>query len=504
MKKIILITLIIVLLIPSSFALAEGENAAATSKPTTEPTYAPSAPSDTPTPEPTDLSTPEVSPEASDEPQTTESAEFAIDTQHAYLGMDKNYAKGYMPAVSDGTATVVLPLVMSGGAVCDTVTASLDLGDPSTAPFVFKNYVSEFEWATYTVEGGDASCCLISFSLALQKDRINGSYPVVVHTEGTTQNGTVLNGDFTLYVVVEDGKSVESEESAPKEPAAVPQPKLVVEAYEYGAEALESGEEATLTVTIKNTSAKQTVKNIKLSFLDVSGEIIPTEISSVYIEKIKKGESAACSFYIRVAEDASARAHVLTVTMEYENSEATAFSSSDTIVLDVTQPIRLEYEQPTLPTKVTEGDNVSFAMNVMNLGKSTVYNVLLTFEIAGLNNGGSVLVGNLQPGESQEAATNLLVSSMDGEYGDTSGTILLSYENEAGELFECAIAMQTRIEKKIAAASTQTQQSKDDNEGSFPWWVWGVGGIIIIGVTRLLIVKTVKSKRQREIDERSL
>ena len=107
------------------------------------------------------------------------------------------------------------------------------------------------------------------------------------------------------------------------------------------------------------------MKNIKLSFQDGSGEILPATTGSVYIERIKRDESAECSFNIRVAEGANARVHVLTMTMEYENSDATAFSSSDTVILDVTQPIRLEYEQPTLPTKVTEGYNVSFSMNVM-------------------------------------------------------------------------------------------------------------------------------------------
>ncbi|MDD5016978.1 MAG: hypothetical protein PHO15_02620 [Eubacteriales bacterium] len=465
MKKLISFLLMVILLLPSSIAFAEGED-------TAEPSQ-----------------------------EVSEAAEFAIDTQYVYPGMDKSYAQGYMPSVSDGTATVVLPLVVSGGAACDAVTASLELGDPSTAPFVFKNYVNDFPFGAYTVAGGDASCCLVSFCLELQTDRLNGSYPVVVHAEGTTQDGAALSGDFTLYVVIEDGKSAEAE--ATQEAAAVPQPKLIVEEYECSAE-LEAGAEAVLTVTVKNTSASQTVKNIKLSFQDGSWEILPAATGSVYIEKIKKGESAICGFDIRVAEDANARAHVLTVTMEYENSDATAFSSSDTIVLDVTQPIRLEYEQPTLPTKVTEGDNVSFSMNIMNLGKGIVYNVLLTFEIPGLNNGGSVLVGNLQLGESKEAATNLLVSSMNGEYGDTSGAVLLSYENEAGEQFERKIVVQTHIEKKIVAASADTQESEDKDEGTLPWWALGVGGIVIIGVAGLLTVKMVKSKRQRYIDERNL
>lgn len=459
MKKLISVLIVLVLLCPASAALAE-------------------------------------------EVDTGGAAALAIDTQHVYPGMDKSYAQGYVPSVKDGVATIVLPLVVSGGGVCDAVTATLGLGDPSTAPFVFKNYVSEFEWGTYAVEGGDASCCLITFSLALRADRLNGSYPVVVHAQGKAQDGAALSGDFTLYVVIADGRSTETEVT--QEPAAVPQPKLIVEAFECSAEPLEAGAKAVLTVTVKNTSTSQTVKNIKLSFQDGSGEILPAATGSVYIERIKKGESATCGFDIRVAEDASTRTHVLTVTMEYENGDATAFASSDTIVLDVTQRIRLEYEQPTLPTKVTEGDNISFSMNIMNLGKSTIYNLLLTFEMPGLNNGGSVLVGNLQSGEAKEAATNLLVSSINGEYGDTLGAILLSYENETGELFEREIAMQTRIEKKITAASSQTQQPEDKDEGSISWWGWGAGGIVIIGVAGLLTMKMVKSRRQLEIDERRL
>lgn len=467
MKRLIVLLLILALLIPTSVALAEDETGAIT-----------------------------------DETSQTAEAKLSIDTQHIYPGMDKSYAQGYMPSVTDGIATVVLPIIASGGAVCDTVTASLDLGDPTVAPFVFKNYASEFLYGKYDVEDGSTSCFLASFSLALRKDRLNGNYPVIVRAEGKTQGGEAITGDFTLYVVIEDGKTAKTETQ--REPAALPQPKLIVESYECSEETLEAGTQAVLTVTVKNTSASQTVKNLKVSFQDESGEILPAETGSVYVDRIKKRETASCGFDIRVAEYAGARAHVLTVTMEYENSKAAAFSSSDTIVLDVTQPIRLEYEQPSLPAKVTEGDNVLFSMNVMNLGKSTVDNVLLKFEIPGLNNGGSVLAGNIQPGEAKEAKTNLLVSSLDGEYGDTSGTILLSYENETGELFEREIAVKTRIEKKIIPVSNDTQETEKKDESPLPWWIWAVAGVILLGLAGLAAGKVLRSRRQRELDEKSL
>lgn len=480
MKKIILILLIFLLLLPNVSALATGDE----------------SPDPSESPEPTPVSTEEPVEES------TGSVTFSIDTQHAYQGMDKSYAQGYVPSIANNTANVILPLILDENAVCDEITASLNLGDPATAPFVFKNYVNEFAMKSYSVDDGDASCYLVQFDLALDQDRINGSYPVAISVTGKTQDGVDITGEFMLYVVIQDGKEPGAEPTpAPtKEPAPMSQPKLIVNSYEYNPNPLKAGADCTMAITVKNTSTSQSVKNIKLSFQDASGDILPKDTSSVFIKKIAKGDSVLCNFALRVAEKASANPHVITITMEYEDSQAVFATATDTIILDVTQSIRLEYEQPSLPSKLTEGDNLSFSMNIMNLGKSTVYNVLLTFEIPGMNNGGSVLVGNMEPGESKAAATNLLVSSIDGDYGDVSGTIVLSYENESGKLFEQELFVQTIIDKKVEVVST-TEEEDEKKLSPFPWWVIIIAIIIFLVTAGLIIVKILKNKKQHQEDE---
>ena len=52
------------------------------------------------------------------------------------------------------------------------------------------------------------------------------------------------------------------------------------------------------------------------------------------------------------------------------------FTAADRIILPVRQPVRLAYEEPSLPARVTEGDTVPLTVMLMNLGKSAVYNVL--------------------------------------------------------------------------------------------------------------------------------
>ena len=48
--------------------------------------------------------------------------------------------------------------------------------------------------------------------------------------------------------------------------APLSRPRLMVESYSLDRDYLEAGKSAVLTVTVKNTSTTQKVKNIKLSF----------------------------------------------------------------------------------------------------------------------------------------------------------------------------------------------------------------------------------------------
>ena len=67
-----------------------------------------------------------------------------LDDQNVYPGMEKAYQDGYVPAVEENTAAVILPLVAREGSTIQSVTAVPDLGDGSQSPFVFRNYQKTF------------------------------------------------------------------------------------------------------------------------------------------------------------------------------------------------------------------------------------------------------------------------------------------------------------------------------------------------------------------------
>lgn len=314
MKKILCVLIVLVLLFPyNNLALAE-EEPAQSSEPTQD------------------------NEEQTEQPQQEqqEAPVFSIDTQHVFEGMEKSFGDGYVPVVENNNVKVILPLKLSGDPVCEVITASLNLGDPSSSPFVYKNYIKDFNRKILLIDGQSVTRYLVCFELDLSKERLNGNYPVTVDVKGTTDNGTIVTAQYTLYILIDDGKNPNTPQ--PEAPKPVSQPKLLIEAYQSSPSVVEAGTNCEIEVIIKNTSTSHSARNIKVSFQDGSGEILPNETSSVYISKISKGEAESCCFALRVTEKAAANAHIINVLMEYEYGSAVPATATDIIILNVTQP----------------------------------------------------------------------------------------------------------------------------------------------------------------------
>lgn len=425
--------------------------------------------------------------------------ELSIDTGHLYEGMEKSYAEGYLPAVSGGHTTVVLPLLSE--AVTGPLTVTVNLGNPAGSPFVYKNYEKQFSKKSYTFNSETVECYLIRFTFALSAERMNGSYPVTFRVSGKTAGGEAILREFMLYVTINDGIAPYASEPEPAQEHSS-QPKLMVERYMLDQNYLGAGESATVTVTVRNTSSSQQVNNIKLSFSEGSGEIYPAGTGAVYCRQIAQGGSYTWSFMVTATSTAQSKPHLATITMEYEDNRGSAISASDRIILQVRQPVRLEYEEPSLPIRVTQGDTPPFTITLMNLGKSAIFNALLKFDIPGLSSGGSVLVGTILPGQSQTGRANFRVELE--ALGAISGTLYLSYEDEYGEYYEKEIPLSTTIEKKLDSATSGNEAATTPASGFPQWIVFAAGGAVIVSVISLFIIRWLKQKKVREEDEMRL
>jgi hypothetical protein len=430
-----------------------------------------------------------------------EAGPLTIDSSHRYEGMERSYAEGYLPTVSGGKAVVVLPLLSESAT--GPLTVSVNLGDPALSPFLYRNYENIFTKKKCTAGGKTISCYPVKFSLKLAKARINGCYPVTFKTSGLTDDGEAFAQEFFVYVSINDGIDPHASEPAqvPEAPSPTPsQPKLMVTAYHLDKGALAAGEKGQLSITVRNTSGSQPVKNIKLSFSEDSGEIWPESTGAIYCAQIGAGSSYTWKFSVNALTTAQSRPHPAVITMEYEDNAGQPCSASDRIILQVRQPVRLEYEEPALPPRVTQGDTVPFTMTLMNLGKSTIFNALLKYEIPGLSSGGATLVGTIPPGESQAGTANFRVES--DVLGDVSGTLTLSYEDDYGERYEKEITLATTIAEKMETPPPPDSNKKGDS--SFPRWIfWPAGMFLLVGAAFFLL-RWIRQKEAMEEDEKRL
>ncbi|MEG0257953.1 MAG: hypothetical protein RR632_06600 [Christensenella sp.] len=416
---------------------------------------------------------------------------LTIDNQNIYAGMDKPYSSGYLPTVADGTATLMLPLTSAQALSNNSFNVVVDLGDPSASPFVFGNYDKTITLAEHSVNNGAGTtkAYLVDLNLALAGGRTNGRYPVTITAQGQTSGGTQFSQLFTLYVTITDGidpnatPKPEPTPEPPKEEQLAPQPKAMIASYTVNPSPVLAGQEFDVSVTLQNTNDSQPMRNVKVT---VSGEtadvVCMDETNSFYFKKIGTKDTVTLNAKMLVQQTAEPKPQKILIHIEYEGDKQAAFTSDESIVIRVKQPIRIEFDEPEIPKQVNAGDTMSVPLNVMNMGKGTVYNVRAELSAPGLVPEGTVFLGNMESGAAKKGDLYTFVGTLDSDagnsdnkYGPTSGKITISYEDEFGEAATQEIAFTTNINPPVINAPAEKEEEKPQTQSQ--WWI----SVIILG-----------------------
>ena len=430
---------------------------------------------------------------------------LTIDNINLYPGMDKPYSNGYTPTVANGTARIVLPVVSAQELQGDRLNMTVDLGDAKSSPFIFSNYDKTIVLDEHTVNDGKqkVNTYLVELTLPLIENRVNGRYPLTVNFQGHTTDGAPVTQAFVLYVTISDGidpdsihvnadgsetdnpdtgSSTESNMtvSGGNEEAPSPQPKAMISSYTLNPAPMIAGQASDLSVTILNTSDSQSMDNVKITINGESSDIIPMgETNSFYFKKIGKKSSVTIDTKLMIQQTAEPKPQKLTLHIEYEGDMATAYTSDESITFQVKQPMRVEYDEPEIPKEVNAGDTMSISMNIMNMGRGTVYNVRAELEAPGLVPEGSLFFGNLESGASKKNDLYVFVGTLNGEsnaessdsnYGPTSGKITLTYEDEFGEVTTQVIDFSTEINPPVINVP-QEEDTEDEPQTQSQWWI---------------------------------
>lgn len=414
-----------------------------------------------------------------------EAPAFSIDEQHIYDKMARSYAQGYHPLVEQNKAHIVLPLLpdgIDGDIEAEFIPADAAIS-PVKLPQALKQKVSK---KTFTFGQEKVSAYLVYFKFNLYPDSENGDYPYTIRLSGKDAKGQIVSRDILQTLHIRDGQTAA-------------QPRVSLEAFKGGQDFL-VGESGVLALDLRNESGHQTLSGLRLSFSDPSGDILPLESDNLALEDIEPLETRRVELPLQVLAKASAQPRAVALELSYSYAGGLPGSLKQNLTIDIKQEARLSYTEPQLPARLTQGETAAFTMTFMNMGKGALNNVRMTFTLPGLASGGTILVGNIDPGESRQGSANLRAAS---DYlGDTKGTMTVDYEDGYGKSYSKELPLSGTIEEKKKIVF-EDQEKKEEEKGMALREIiaWGLAGLLTV----LLIAQAVILRGKiHKLEERNL
>lgn len=429
-----------------------------------------------------------------------------IDTENIYDGMDKAYEDGYVPKISNGMMYLVLPLLSNGEIHDNEIKVSLNLGSSSSSPFEIANYEKTFELEEVKPKNSEkeVELFLVEFDVKLSSSRTNGVYPVVVNVSGYDDSGSAINCTYTLYVTITDGKSNEPPKTYVETPTAEPV-VFISNSVMVPGEAM-AGEEFTLTLTLKNSLTTKSVKNMLVKVDTGNLHINLLEDTNIFqIDKIAAGGETTLT--LRFGTDASIPAgkYNLNFTFNYDSSKTLNLSSSGTAIVEIQQPANMELVLPRFPQSVTVGETIPLSLQVMNMGRDRMYNVRCVVSGYGFAPANTGYIGAMEAGSSATTEVELYIIALNAskgnesgsQYGATTGTITLIYEDESGEEFSQEVQFETSVNRPIVEIPQTNTAAEEEEKTTNQWWISVVilGGVICAAGIGFILVKQYRKNR---------
>lgn len=301
-----------------------------------------------------------------------------------------------------------------------------------------------------------------------------------------------------------------SEQGGSSGPAGVSVPRVMLESVIANPQTVTAGSSFALTYTLVNQSKETRVNNLKVTLSQADGAFLPTNGSaSTWISAIKPKGSVSRDVNFTTLPTLENRPYAVTMTIEYEDASANAYSTTETISVPVAQPTRADTSTlSTSPTEVIVGEEATVTFSFNNLGKSKIFNAkAIVAEGQGVA-AKEHFIGAVEPGAANNVELTLTATAERTE----PITVVLSFEDGAGQA--------TTLEKQFALTVTGELQ-KEQLEPSFEpmdpqkpdpatpqesgdaWLWWLVGGSVLAVVllfASIAVARRAKRQQQQNSD----
>lgn len=287
-------------------------------------------------------------------------------------------------------------------------------------------------------------------------------------------------------------------------PAGVSVPRVMLESVTSTPRIVPAGTSFTLTYSLVNQSKKSRVNNLKVTLSQGDGAFLPANgSSSTFISTIKPGGSISRDMTFSTLPSLENRPYAITMTIEYEDGEANAYSTSETISIAVAQPTRADTSSFTLtPAELSVGDETTVAFSLNNLGKSKIFNARITVAEGQGVAPKEQFIGSVDAGAA--ANVEMLLTATDERMEPVTAVITFEDSDGAVVTLEKQLALTVAppiIQEGPMPGIGMEEPTDKPAEGGDAWLWWVIGGVGL-GLA-LLVVSIVLSRRAKRRREQS-
>ncbi len=288
-------------------------------------------------------------------------------------------------------------------------------------------------------------------------------------------------------------------------PAGVSVPRVMVEGFSIAPQKIFAGQDFTVNFSLRNTSTKTQVQNLKVTVSSPDAAFLPIDgSSSLYVSRIRAERVSGHTMNFRALPSLEAKPYQLVIAVEYEDPSANAYSSSETLAIEVNQELRADASTPQVtPAVLNIGQQGSMTFSVQNQGKSKLFNAKVTIPEGQALAPAEAFVGGVEPGTS--GAVDMTVTAAQPATGPVE--VVITYEDVRGQLFTVKKQVEVPVQEAVPPTMPEDDPSMQPppEEGGFPLLPVGIGAaVLLLAATAFLIVRSARKRRAAREDEASL
>lgn len=344
---------------------------------------------------------------------------------------------------------------------------------------------------------GETKKC--EFTLYASQDAVTKNYPVAINVEyDEPQGDTAAKATLTQYA----GIFVENDGSSKSVP------RIIIDKYSYEPTDIKSGDEFTLKMSFLNTSRTVNISNIKVTVSSDDGTFTPVNSSNTFfIDQLASKKNLEKVLVLKAKPGAEQKSYALSINFDYEDDKGTQYNTKETISIPVLQVPRLVTGDIMMPTDAFTQQPFPVSVEFYNMGKVTLYNLLVKAEGDFTVQNGRYFVGNFDSGRSDSFEVQVTPKAA----GELKGNIVFSFEDSAGKTIEVkkdftVNVTEMPVEKPVGGMGGLGPDGKPLNantgKGFNILYVAIPAGAVILGVVLFIVIRKKRiRRREMSLDE---